>query len=89
MPNPEKPAPELAISLDPREVVALDAEDRYREAFMAMLEVLQAVERRLTIELHDCKHTNFPLSAALPEIRAALRMAETALALADEVKRGR
>ena len=47
-----------------------------KQAFMAMLEVLQAVERRLTIELHDCKHTNFPLSAAIPQIRAAIALAE-------------
>ena len=80
---PEKPAPEVAITLSPHEVVALHAEDRYREAFEAMLNVLQAVERRLTIQMHDCKHfTSFPLSAALPEIRAALR-------LAKEVSRGR
>ena len=40
MPNPEKPAPEISITLDPREVVALDAQDRYRQAFEVMREAL-------------------------------------------------
>ena len=82
MPNPEKPAPELAISLDPREVVALDAEDRYRQAFEAMRKALKLCHANLL-------HRADSRSKWTQGDQNAFDKALSALRLAEEVKRGR